>query len=460
MKVLQALHHNHHPAAQRTSQFLMTDGPVAKRIILFAIPVFIGQLFQQMYNTVDSLIVGNLVGDSALAAVTSVGSIVYLVVGFFMGFSMGAGVVIARDIGSGDERAVSRSVHTTVAMGLVATVLMTLLGVFGTPVILRWMDTPADVFNEAALYLRVYFAGSVGLVFYNLLVGILQASGDSRHPLYYLIFSSVLNAVLDYCFIRFFGMGVDGAALATIIGQFISALLVLRRLLKTDEAIRIVPSKIRFDMAKLGQIIHIGLPTALQACVIDLANMMIQAYINSFGKAAMAGIGAATKVEGFCFLPVNAFGMALSTFIAQNLGAGCKDRIRKGMTFALPAAVLAVFAAGTVIFFFSPALVGLFNQDPEVIYYGTLRGRVCGLFFCLCGFSHVSSAAMRGLGKPVVPTIVMLTCWCAVRVVTLMTIGQIYHNILLALWIYPITWTLSTIVYIFYMRHLRKQGLY
>ena len=188
--------------------------------------------------------------------------------------------------------------------------------------------------------------------------------------------------------------------------------------------------------------------------------MMIQSYINSFGKAAMAGIGAASKVEGFCFLPVNAFGMALSTFVAQNLGAGKKERIRKGLLFALPAASLAVLAAGTLLFFFSPALVGLFNRDPEVIYFGTLRGRICGLFFCLCGFSHVSSAAMRGLGKPIVPTVVMLTCWCAVRVITLMTIGQVYHNILLAVWIYPITWTLSTVVYVFYLRHLRKQGMF
>lgn len=433
---------------------------MAKRIISFAVPLFIGHLFQQMYNTVDSLIVGNLVGKAALAAVTSVGSVIYLVVGFFMGFSMGAGVVIARDIGSGDERAVSRSVHTTVAMGLVATVIMTVMGVFGTPLILRWMGTPAGVFAEAVIYLRIYFMGSVGLVFYNLLVGILQASGDSRHPLYYLIFSSILNGILDYTFIRFLGMGVDGAALATIIGQFVSALLVLRRLMKTQDSIQIQIRSIRFDWLKLRQIIHIGLPTALQACVIDLANMMIQSYINSFGDAAMAGIGAATKVEGFCFLPVNAFGMALSTFVAQNLGAGKKDRIRKGMSFALPAASLAVLAAGTLLFFFSPFLVGLFNQDPEVIYFGTLRGRICGLFFCLCGFSHVSSAAMRGLGKPVVPTVVMLVCWCAVRVITLLTIGKIHHSILLAIWIYPITWTLSTIVYVFYMRHLRQKGLY
>ncbi len=441
------------------SSYLMTEGTVWKRIVRFAIPVFIGQLFQQMYNTVDSLIVGKMIGTSALAAVTATGSIIYLIVGFFMGFSMGAGVVIARDIGAGDERAVSRSVHTTVAMGLVATVIMTVLGMLLTPVILGWMGTPDDVFPEAATYLRTYFAGSIGLVFYNLFVGILQASGDSRHPLYYLIFSSVLNAILDFSFIRFLHMGVEGAALATIIGQFVSAVLVMRRLLKTDEVIRFVPKQIRFDRGKLIQIIQIGLPTALQACVIDLANMMIQSYINSFGKLAMAGIGASSKLEGFMFLPVNAFSMAMSTFVAQNLGAGEKERMRKGIKFGLLTSVVVVEALGILMIVFSPQLVALFDSNPEVIRYGTLRGQTCGLFFCLCGFSHVASAVMRGVGKPTVPTIVMLTCWCAVRVITLLTIGRVYHNIMLAIWIYPITWSLSAIVYLFYLRHLRKKGV-
>jgi len=441
------------------SSYLMTEGTVWKRIIRFAVPLFIGQLFQQLYNTVDSLIVGRLIGTSALAAVTATGSIIFLIVGFFMGFSTGAGVVIARDIGAGDEKAVSRSVHTTYAMGIAASIIMTVLGVVMTPTILRWMDTPPDVFPEAVLYLKVYFSGCTGLVFYNVQMGILQASGDSTHPLYYLIFSSVLNAVLDFSFIRFLHMGVEGAALATIIGQMVSAVLAMRRLLKTDEVIRFVPKRIRFDGAKLGQIVHIGLPTALQACVIDLANMMIQSYINSFGKVAMAGIGASTKLEGFVFLPVNAFSMAMSTFVAQNLGAGKTDRMRKGVKFGLLTSVLVVEAMGALMVFFSPQLVALFDANPEVIYYGSLRGQICGFFFCLCGFSHVSSAVMRGLGKPVVPTVVMLTCWCAVRVVTLMTIGRVYHNILLAIWIYPITWSLSTIVYIVYMRYLRKKGV-
>ena len=440
----------------KQSQYLMTEGNVRKKILSFAAPVFIGQLFQQLYNTADSLIVGKMIGTNALAAVTATGSIIYLIVGFFMGFSMGAGVVIARDIGAQEKKAITRGVHTTVAMGLAASVVMTVLGVAMTPLILRWMGTPDDVLPEAAKYLRVYFAGSTGLVFYNLFVGILQASGDSRHPLYYLIFSSVLNVILDISFIGLLGMGVEGAALATIIGQFVSALLVMRRLLRTEEDIRLDLKKVRFDLVKLRQIIHIGLPTALQACVIDLANMLIQSYINSFGAVAMAGIGASTKLEGFIFLPVTAFSMALSTFVAQNYGAGRKDRMREGIRFGLITAVLVVEALGAALVIFSPQLVSLFDSNPEVIRYGAMRGQICGFFFCLCGFSHVSSAVMRGIGRPVIPTIVMLACWCAVRVLTLMTIGRIYHNILLALWIYPVTWTLSSIVYLFYLRHLRR----
>lgn len=442
------------------SQYLMTEGSVPKKIVFFAIPVFVGQLFQQMYNIADSLIVGRLIGETALAAVTSVASLLYLIVGFFLGFSMGAGVVIARDIGAEDEEAITRSVHTTVALGIVMSIVMTLLGVFLTPVVLRWMGTPDNVLPEAVLYLRVYFAGSTGLIFYNLLVGILQASGDSRHPLYYLIFSSFLNVILDYCFIRFLGMGVDGAALATIIGQFVSAMLVLRRLLRTKEAIRIDLKKVRIDLQKLGQIVKIGLPSALQACVIDLSNIMIQSYINSFGSAAMAGIGASCKLEGFCFLPINAFSMATSTFVAQNLGAGKKDRMRKGIRFGIICTVAVVFVLGIMDFIFSPSLVGFFNSNPDVIRYGTLNTRIRSAFFSLCGFSNISSAVMRGLGKPMIPTVVMLVCWCAVRVITLMTIGRIYHNIMLIFWIYPITWLMSTLAYLYYLRRLKRQNVF
>ena len=439
---------------------VMTEGSITKKIIFFAIPIFIGQLFQQLYNTVDSLIVGNLISSSALAAVSATGTLTFLVIGFFFGFSQGAGIIIAREIGAGNAERTSKAVHTAVAMGLFFSAVITTLGVGFSPFMLRLMGTPEEVLPEAVLYLRVYFMGCTGLIMYNTFVGILQASGDSRHPLMYLVISSMLNVVLDTVFIAVFKMGVDGAALATIISQFTSMFLSLRRLIKYDTIIKISLRKIRFDMPSLRGIVRFGFPTALQGSIIDISNILIQSYVNSFGKDAMAGVGAYSKLEGFAFLPVISFSMAMSTFISQNLGAGKKDRIKKGMRFGLLCTVLSIEALGVIVFFLSPLLIKAFNSDPEVIYYGVARAKVASLFYCLLGFSNVTAAVMRGLGKPMAPMITMLVCWCAVRVAVFMTVGQIYHEFLLTCWIYPATWALSSLVYVILYRVYKKQGLY
>lgn len=439
---------------------VMTEGSITKKIIFFAIPIFIGQLFQQLYNTVDSLIVGNLISSSALAAVSATGTLTFLVIGFFFGFSQGAGIIIAREIGAGNAERTSKAVHTAVAMGLFFSAAITTLGVGFSPFMLRLMGTPEEVLPEAVLYLRVYFMGCTGLIMYNTFVGILQASGDSRHPLMYLVISSMLNVVLDTVFIAVFKMGVDGAALATIISQFTSMFLSLRRLIKYDTIIKISLRKIRFDMPSLRGIVRFGFPTALQGSIIDISNILIQSYVNSFGKDAMAGVGAYSKLEGFAFLPVISFSMAMSTFISQNLGAGKKDRIKKGMRFGLLCTVLSIEAIGVIVFFLSPLLIKAFNSDAEVIYYGVARAKVASLFYCLLGFSNVTAAVMRGLGKPMAPMITMLVCWCAVRVAVFMTVGQIYHEFLLTCWIYPATWALSSLVYVILYRVYKKQGLY
>ena len=439
---------------------VMTEGSITKKIIFFAIPIFIGQLFQQLYNTVDSLIVGNLISSSALAAVSATGTLTFLVIGFFFGFSQGAGIIIAREIGAGNAERTSKAVHTAVAMGLFFSAAITTLGVGFSPFMLRLMGTPEEVLPEAVLYLRVYFMGCTGLIMYNTFVGILQASGDSRHPLMYLVISSMLNVVLDTVFIAVFKMGVDGAALATIISQFTSMFLSLRRLIKYDTIIKISLRKIRFDIPSLRGIVRFGFPTALQGSIIDISNILIQSYVNSFGKDAMAGVGAYSKLEGFAFLPVISFSMAMSTFISQNLGAGKKDRIKKGMRFGLLCTVLSIEAIGVIVFFLSPLLIKAFNSDPEVIFYGVTRARIASLFYCLLGFSNVTAAVMRGLGKPMAPMITMLVCWCAVRVAVFMTVGQIYHEFLLTCWIYPATWALSSLVYVILYRVYKKQGLY
>ena len=431
---------------------LMTYGSIRGRIIRFALPILIGYFFQQLYNTVDSLIVGNVVGADALAAVTSTASFVYLMTGFFLGFSIGAGVIIATRIGARDEEGIKQAVHTAVALGLAMSALCTATGMLAAPLVLRATGTPAGVFDTACDYLRIYFAGAFGLVMYNMLVGILQAAGDSRHPLVYLVISSVVNILLDLLFVAGFRWGVKGAAFATVLSELLSTALVLSRLLRLKGSIALCLRSVRIHTATLKSILLQGFPTAMQGCIIDLSNVLIQSYINSFGSQAMAGLGAAGKVEGFLFLPVTAFSMALTTFISQNLGAGERERARAGMRFGLLCTVGMVELLGILYFLAAPTAIGFFNQDPDMIRYGVLRARVCAFFYFAVGFTHASSAVMRGLGKPVVPMIVMLVCWCAVRVTLLFTVGQMIHDIRLVCWVYPFTWCLSAAVYLLMFR--------
>ena len=434
---------------------LLTRGDYRKKILGFMWPILVGQFFQQMYNTADALIVGNFLNAESLAAVTSTSSLVFLVIGFCLGFSSGAGVIVSRHIGARNDEQTGKAVHTAVLLGLVIGIVTTLLGVFFADDLLALMGTPANIISRAALYLRIYFGGSMAVVMYNMLVSIVQASGDSKHPLYYLVISSVLNIILDILFISAFHMGVEGAAFATIIAQTFSVLLVLRQLLTAKDATRLVPAKLRFDRDNLQGILRYGFPTAMQDSVIDLSNVLIQSYINSFGSAAVAGIGASTRAEGFGFLLVTAFSIVATTFISQNIGAGEYERARKGIRFTLATSVIMIETVGLVMFCFAPRIISAFSSSPEVIAFGTGRMRVCSLFYCLVGFSHISSAVMRGAGRPNVPLIVMLGCWCAVRVLILMTIGNTIHDIRLVYWIYPFTWALSSIVYIFFLRNTK-----
>lgn len=305
----------------------MTSGSIPKQMVFFALPILLGNLFQQLYNTVDSLIVGNFLGSQALAAVSSSGNIIFLMIGFFNGVAIGAGVVISRYFGAREIERMQNAIHTTVAFGLIVSFIMTLIGVFFTPTLLRWMGTPDSVMAASVTYFKIYFLGSFGSIMYNFFVGILQAVGDSKHSLYYLIVSSVVNVVLDLFFIAVLKMGVGSAALATIISQYISAGLCLNLLLTTKGTHRIVPSKVKIHKELLGEILKYGLPSGFQNSIIGLANVVVQSNINSFGDMAMAGCGAYSKIEGFAFLPITSFTMALTTFVGQNLGARQYDRV-------------------------------------------------------------------------------------------------------------------------------------
>ena len=432
---------------------LMTEGSVWRHIVRFAIPLFWGNLFQQMYNLVDSLIVGNFLGSDALAAVSSSGSIVFLLVGLFNGVFTGASVVIARYFGARDEKRMSIAVHTTVAFGLAAGAIITVIGSLLVPQLLQWMGTPESVMPNSIRYFRTYFYGVVFIVLYNTANGIFQAVGDSRHPLYYLIISSILNVVLDLLFVGPFKMGVEGAALATVISQAASAALGFRRLMHVAAPYRVYPKKVRFHLPTLRKLLSMGLPAGLQNSIISIANVFVQASINLFGAMAMAGCGAYSRIEGFAFLPVNCFGLALATFIGQNLGAKEYVRARQGARFGVVSSMVLSECMGVLIYVFSPFLIALFNSDPQVVYYGVLQARTGSLFYCLMACTHGFAAVLRGAGRSIVPMLVMMVCWCFIRVSYILLIARASGNIQMVFWAYPITWSLSTIcLFVYYLR--------
>lgn len=430
----------------------MTEGSIPKKMVAFAIPLFLGNLFQQLYNVADSLIVGNTLGSEALAAVASSGSLIFLLVGFFQGMSTGAGVIISRYFGAKDEKAVRRVVHTDIAFGLVCGGLLTVVGVLFTPQILKWMGTPADVFPNSVAYLRVYFLGSLAVVLYNICMSILNAVGDSKHPLYYLMISSCVNIVLDIIFCGVFHLGVAFAALATIISQFLSVLLCMYRLIRIPSVYQVHLKEIRLEWPVLKSILYLGLPSGLQNSIISLANVVVQSNINAFGKMAMAGCGAYQKIEGFGFLPVTCFTMAIMTFVGQNLGAKEYERVKKGIRFGIGCVVILSEIVGVLIFISIPTLVTFFDKTPEVIAFGTLHARTTTLFYCLLAFSHGCAAILQGAGKSTVPMGIMAAVWCGFRVTFITIMAKLTSNLRFILCVYPITWFISSVLFILYLK--------
>lgn len=428
----------------------MTKGPIWKKIIAFAIPLFLGNLFQQLYNTADSLIVGNFLGSSALAAVSSSGNLIFLMVGFFNGLAVGAGVVVARYFGAKKFDLVQRAIHTIITLGFFCGIALTFVGVIVAPQILVLMGTPPEVLPNSVTYFRIYFCGSLAFVMYNFLVGILQAVGDSRHPLMYLILSSVTNIALDLILVAGFHFGVGAAALATVISQCLSALLCFLHLLRGPKEYRIYLSKLRLDSLLLKQIISNGLPAGLQNSIISLANVVVQSNINKFGQMAVAGCGSYSKIEGFAFLPITCFALALTTFISQNLGAKEYDRAKKGAVFGVICSVVTAELVGVVIYTFAPYLIAAFNNTPEVLSYGIAQAHTASLFYFLLAFSHCMAGILRGAGKSTVPMFVMLICWCIIRVTYITVTVHFIPDIRVIFWAYPITWTLSSIVFLLY----------
>ncbi len=429
---------------------LMTEGSIGKRIVAFAFPLFWGNLFQQLYNTADSLIVGNFIGNAALAAVSSSGSLIFLMVGFFNGIAIGAGVVIAKHFGARNAEQLRLSIHTTAAFGMICGLILTFIGLFAAPQILVLMGTPAEVLPSSITYFRIYFSGSLAFVMYNFFVGILQSVGDSRHPLIYLVISSVINILLDLILIGGFHFGVGAAALATVISQFVSAFLCLRQLMKSPEDVRLELREMRLNKEILKQILENGIPAGFQNSIISVANVFVQANINQFGQMAVAGCGAYSKIQGFVFLPITCFSLALTTFISQNLGAKKYDRARRGAAFGIFCTVAVAELIGLLIYVCIPWLIAAFNSTPEVIAIGTAQARTETFFFFLLAFSHCMAGILRGAGKSAVPMIIMLVFWCVVRISYITIAVRIIPEMKMIFWAYPLTWALSSLTFLVY----------
>ena len=364
--------------------------------------------------------------------------------------SMGASVTISRYFGAGDYARVSRAIHTNVLLAILCGIVLTVFGVALTPTFLRWMGTDPDVLPEAISYFRYYFFGILAVVMYNTCKGIMNALGDSRRPLYYLILSSLVNIVLDLLFIAVFHWGVWSAAAATTISQAVSMVLCLIHLTKKGTIYQVRLRDLRLDREMLGQIFRYGLPSGVQNSVIGFANVIVQSNINSFGKLAMAAYGAYSKLEGFAFLPVTSFTMALTTYVSQNLGAGEYDRAKKGSRFGIITSLLLAELIGVLMYLFAPQLTAIFTETPEVIALGVEQARTISLFYCLLAFSHAVASVCRGAGKAFVPMTIMLVFWCVVRITYITTVMHFVHDIQYIYWAYPITWSLSSIVYLIY----------
>ena len=434
---------------QSNSNRDLTQGPISTTILQFAFPMFMGQLLQQLYNMADAWVVGNFAETEAFAAVSSSGSLIFLIIGFFNGISIGGGVIISRYFGAKDKKKVQQAIHANVLFALLASILATVVGLMIVPQLLEWMNTPAEVMPHALSYYRIYFAGVSTVILYNIFMSIMRSLGDSVHPLYYLMFSSVVNVILDLLFVAVFHWGVGGAAIATVISQGLSVVLCVRKMLQEpDEDLRLSVKKLGFYGDIMKQVLRQGLPTGIQNSVISVGNIVIQSNINAFGAAAMAGHGAFAKVEGFVFLPIMSISMALSTFISQNLGARQYDRAKKGAAFGIFSCMLVAEAIGVLFYLYAPTALRIFVSDPQSLEFGRIHSQTTALFFFLLAFSHSAAGVMRGCGKAFIPMITMLAFWCGVRIIYVTLAVKIWPVFQTISWAYPLTWSLSSILFL------------
>ena len=444
-------HNLHHLVPHRRKDVDMTEGNIVRHIITFAFPLLIGNVFQQLYNTVDTWVVGNYVSNEAFSAVGTVGPIINMLIGFFMGLSSGAGVVISQYYGAKRYDEVHDTVHTSLVMTLIMGIVFTGIGLAMTPFMLRLMNTPDNVMPESSAYLTIYFSGMLGLMIYNIGSGILRAVGDSQRPFYFLVVCAVLNTVLDLLFVLVFKMGVEGVALATILSQGVSAVLVIITLMRTDTCIKLRLRDLKINFAMLGKIFRVGIPAAIQMAITSFSNIFVQSYINYFGDNCMSGWTAYAKIDQLLFLPIQSIALASTTFVGQNLGRNLVDRAKEGVRKSLIIAIVATVILMIPVMVFASPVVAFFNSKPEVVEIGTTLLLWLSPFYVLCCFNQIYSGALRGAGNSRAPMIIMLTSFVVFRQVYLFIMARICNEIIPIAMSYPAGWLLcSALTTIYY----------
>ena len=432
------------------AQIDLTTGSIPKTLLRFAFPMICGNLLQQLYNTADSIIVGNFVGSNALAAVGSSGSPIFLLIGFSQGIAVGAGVVVAQFLGAKDRKEAQEAVHTSLALATILGLILTVGGILVSRSLLTAMDTPAEVLEDAVLYMQLYFGGVLFSVVYNMAAGILNAAGNSQRSLIYLGVASVTNIILDLVLIAGLKMGVAGAAIATDISQLVSCVLSMRFLMRVNDDYRVTAKEIKVHKKMAARIIKVGLPTGIQNMVISLSNILVQASVNGYGAAAMAGFAAYMKVDGFNILPIMSFSMAATTFVGQNYGAGKLDRVKKGMWVTVAMSFFYTVLTGILLLAFQSPIMHLFTQDETVVAFGCTAMHYFCPFYWELGILHGLAGTVRGTGKTIPPMVVLLVSLCVFRIFWIQFALGFFAGIDGIFILYPVSWGLGAVLMVLY----------
>ena len=432
-------------SVSKSHQIDMTSGPILVKLLGFSIPLIFSSALQLLFNAADVIVLGRFAGENSLAAVGSTGALINLMVNLFVGISVGTNVVTAHFFGAGRKSEVEQSVHTAVLVSVYSGIILTVVGIIGTRFILQFMQVPVEVFDLASLYLKVYFGGITASMVYNFGSALLRAKGDTRRPMFYLLFAGIINVILNLFFVIVFKMDVAGVALATMLSQCVAAVLVIRALMKEEGEFHLDLRRLRIERGILLQVIKIGVPAGFQGMMFSISNIVIQSAINTFGAQVVAGSAAAGNIEGFIYTAMNGFAQGALTFSSQNLGAGRLDRVKRAVVVSELSVMVTGLMLGGIVFLFRKFFLGLYSDNPAVIATGSSRITIICLLYALCGMMETTANIVRGLGHSLLPMIISLAGVCGMRVLWIVTIFQVprFHTFEVLFYSYPVTWTIT-----------------